>query len=82
MKAYLTLAIRVYHTTNMAATTRRTIKTETGNQEDRFAVAIIMRSIDNNKMTVCHLTIPREVNHLLWHGVTGKRWRSPSVKVG
>ena len=45
---------------------------KTGNPEDRFAVAIIMCSIDNNKMTVCHLAIPREVSRLLWHGVTGR----------
>ena len=31
-------------------------------------MAVIIRSIDNNKTTVCHLAIPREFSHLLWYG--------------
>ena len=27
-----------------------------------------MRSVHNNRTTVCHLAIPREVIRLLWHG--------------
>ena len=52
MKAYFAIHVCLY-CNKYAATTRRTIKNRrTGNQADRFAVAIIMRSIDNNKMIV------------------------------
>ena len=65
MKAHLWPSVCT--TMNMAATTRRTIKTKAGNQADRFTMTII----DNNKTSVHHLAIPREVSHLLCHGATG-----------
>ena len=65
MKAHLWPSVCT--TMNMVATTRRTIKIKTGNQADRFAITII----DNNKTSVRHLAIPREVSHLLCYGATG-----------
>ena len=38
---------------------KRLKQRKTGNQEDRFDVAIIMHSVGNNKTTVCYLAIPR-----------------------
>ena len=43
---------------------------KTENQEDVFAMAVIICSIDNNKTTVCPLAIPREVSCLLQHFLT------------
>ena len=65
MKAHLWPSVCT--TMNIAATTRRMIKTKTGNQADRFAMTII----DSNKISVRRLAIPREVSHLLCHGATG-----------
>jgi len=66
----------------MAATTRRTIKTERleTKRTDLPWPLLHMCSVDNNKTTVCHLAIPREVSRLLWYGATGRRLRSPLVK--
>ena len=51
---------------------------KTGNQEDRLAVAVTMRSVNNNKTTVCPIVIPRKVSR---HGkATTRSRRSPSVK--
>ena len=36
--------------------------------EDKSPVAVIMRGIDNNKTTVCHLAIPTDVSRFLRHG--------------
>ena len=35
---------------------------------DRFAVAVVIRSVDKNNTTVCHLS--REFSHLLLHFLT------------
>ena len=40
-------------------------------------MAIIMRSIDINKTTVCQLAISSEVSRILWQGVTERRRGSP-----
>ena len=74
MKAYLRPSVCTA-TTDMATTTTRTIKT--GNQEVRFAVANIVRSVDNNKTTVCHLAIPREVSCLLYGG----NWKAMAISL-
>ena len=59
----------VFTAMNIAATARRMIKTEKDwKQENRFTVVVIMYSVDNNKTTVCHLEISREVSHSLWYG--------------
>ena len=65
---------------------------KTENQEDIFAMAIIICSIDNNKTTVCPLAIPREfsclLQHFLTHGkeieckVTGSGQCSPLIHGG
>ena len=76
----------VFTTMNIAAAISRMIKTEKDWKQEDFAMAV-MYSVDNNKITVCHLVIPREVSHSLWHGeeieceVTGRRRQSPSVKM-
>jgi len=52
-------------TTDMVATTRRTIKTDKArDHEDSFTMATIMCS-DVNKTTLCYPTIPREFSCLL-----------------
>ena len=60
----------------MAATTRRMIKTKTGNQEDKFAMVIIMHSIDNNKTTVCYLAIPSQPLTLAWDN-----WKVTAISI-
>ena len=57
---------------------------------DRFAVAVVIPSVENNNTTVGHL--PREFSHLPWHflhhggaidyEVTGRRLRSPLIQGG
>ena len=74
IKVYLTSAICVCR--NEYDNQENDKNRKTRNQEDRLAVTIIIRSVDNNKTTVCHLAIPREVSHLLWHEANGRRQRS------
>ena len=86
-KTYLSLAIRcflVYHNEHGAHNLKQR---KTGNQGDRFTMAVIICSVCNNKTTVCHLAIPREISRLLWHGeeieceVTGRQWGSHSKQI-
>ena len=65
-------AIHVYHNEYGCHNQENDEKRMTGKQADRFAMTVITLSIDN-KTTVCHLAIPREVSYLLRHGATGRR---------
>ena len=66
--AFVCTTMNTAATMNMAATIRRTIKTDI-RWKPRGRICHI-HSIDNNKTTVCHLALLREFSCLFWRFLT------------